>query len=135
TTVVRDDPARTFTQRQGPTVVTKPGPRGEELVGPRLGKVGRCRPAVDEAPPRRPHALDPRLLRHHLGDEHLPGVRGFADLERPASRLVPPEQTAVEAARPYGGHRARIAAGEQRWPLRCPFPWRRPRGRRLRPRL
>ena len=118
TAMVRDDLPGAFAQREGPTVVTKPRPRGQQLVGTGPGEVDRRRPTIDEPPPCRPDALDPGLLRHHLGDEHLPRVRGLADQKRPTSRLVPPEQAAVQAAPAHGFHLAedslRVAASPGR---------------------
>ena len=106
TAMVRDDLPCTFAQREGAPVVTEPRPRGQQLVSTGPGEVDRRRPTIDESPPCRPDALDPGLLRHHLGDEHLPRVRSLADQQRPTSRLVPPEQAAVQAAPAHGFHLA-----------------------------
>ena len=76
TVMVRDDPPRTFAQREGPTVVAKPGPRREQLVGPgrrpgrpvsasgrrtaaRLARRARYRSAAT-SPRRRAPATGPR---------------------------------------------------------------------------
>ena len=104
--MLRNDLPGTFAQREGPSVVSKPRPRGEQLVRAGRGQVRGRRPAIDEPPPGGPDPLDAGLLRHDLGDEHLPGVLGIANQQRPASRLVPPEQAAVEALPARGFHLA-----------------------------
>ncbi len=112
TAMVRDDLPCTFAQCEGATVVTEPRPRCQQLVSTGPGEVDRRRPTIDESPPCRPDALDPGLLRHHFGDEHLPRVRGIADQKRPTSRLVPPEQAAVQ---PAPAHRFHLAEDSLRF--------------------
>ena len=71
---------RAFAQRQGPSVVAQSRPRREQLVRAGVGQVPGRWPAVHEPPPRQgADALDPSLLRHHLGDEHLPRILGIAN--------------------------------------------------------
>ena len=83
-TVLRDDRPGGLAEGEGPPVVAKPGPCGQQIVRPGFGQVRGRRPAVDEPPPGRADPLDPRLLRHHLRDQHLPRVRGLADQQRTA---------------------------------------------------
>ena len=86
TPVVRDDRPGRLPQRQRPPVVAEPGPGRQQLLRPGTGQRRRRRPQIHEPPPHRPDPLDPRLLRHDLGDEHLPRVRGGPDQQIAAAR-------------------------------------------------
>ena len=83
---------------------------------PGSGEVSGRRPAVDEPPPGRAHALDPRLLRHDLGDEHLPRVLGVADQQRPPSRLCQRNRRLLKLRLLTVFTGPRIAASAQRPP-------------------
>ena len=57
----------------GAAVVAEPLPRGDHVGARGGGEVGRSRPALQPRRPALDHAVDLRLLQHHLANED--GVR------------------------------------------------------------
>ena len=106
-----DDRPRTFAQREGPPVVAKAGPRGEQLVGPCLGQVGRV-----SASGRRTAARRARRVRCRSAATS-PRRRAPATGPRPrgsgAAGVAPgaTEKAAVQAPPADGFIWPRIAAG------------------------
>jgi hypothetical protein len=70
-------------QVDGPPVVAQPGPQADHLARLGRGACGGAGEAVEEGVVAGDDPVDARLLRHHLGHEHRPGVAGGAPRQRP----------------------------------------------------
>ena len=101
--VVMDHCPGAAVQVDRPPVVAEPDPEPEHLAERRRRARRRRREAVQEPLVVGDDPVDPRLLRHDLGDEHRPRVAGAAPGQVAEVYLTPGEHQVLPVSR----HRAR----------------------------
>ena len=108
---VRGDVLRGSMQVDGATVVAEPLPRddhvGDRGGGERLGGG----PALEPRRPARDHALDLRLLQHHLADEDRVRVTRLAPREWALVLAVPRQKRRLHGSERRRGSGRNVAKG------------------------
>ncbi len=85
-------------QVDGAAVVAEPLPLDDHLAERRGGERLDRRPALEPATPARDHALDLRLLQHHLADEDRVRIAGLPPREIPPVLAVPSQKCSFTAS-------------------------------------
>ena len=97
--------ARDLVQPHGAHVIAQARPGADGLGDRRGGQIGQRRELFQEGAILRQHALDLRLLEHHLGDEDGVGVAGLAPGQmRPPLGGIPRQQRAPHLLPPLFGY-------------------------------
>ncbi len=87
--VALDDLPRRAVEISGPRVVSEPLPRLQHLIQIRSRQRLDVREASQEALVEGAHGVQPRLLRHHLGDPYPVGLAAGAPRHIPLAGLEP----------------------------------------------